>query len=249
MQKAVLVRIRGTMALAATLLVNALANLLPINGLTTGDVANRYPSLFTPAGFTFSIWSIIYCLLIGFLIYCWVRRKDQKIGALLLWFILSCVLNIAWILAWHNLLPLLSVVVMIMLLLTLTRIFIFVQENFPHSREHMLVRLPFTIYFAWICVATIANIAAYLTSLGWSGFFLSPEIWTVIMLTMAGILALRIFLLYETTFVIVVILWTFAGIYFRWRGSEYDILLRSIPVLSLVLLVVSVLKLLKRKTT
>jgi translocator protein len=247
MKTPVVLRMGGTIALAATLVVNALANLLPINGLTTGEVASRYPNLFTPAGFTFSIWSVIYCLLIGFVVHTWVRRNDGKIDRLLPWFILSCVLNVTWILVWHNLLPLLSVVVMILLLVTLTRIFVFVQNSFPHSKQHLLVRLPFTIYFAWICVATIANIAACLTSLGWNGFALSPEFWTVLMLVVACILALRIFLLYETTPVIVVLLWTLAGVYFRWKDSEYDILLHSLPVLAVVLIAVSAFRLLKQR--
>ena len=55
--------------LLLTIFVNFLANYLPINGLNSGEVSDFYQNPFTPAGFTFSIWGLIYTLLIIFIIY------------------------------------------------------------------------------------------------------------------------------------------------------------------------------------
>src|SRR5688572_14672957 len=118
-------------ALFTTLLVNFLANLLPFNGLTTGEVSDLYPNLFTPEGVTFSIWSVIYLLLTGFVIYQWkvfVKNDTYTIrqyAQLSLWFIFTCVLNAAWLITWHYLFTGLSVIIMILLLFSLARIFLF----------------------------------------------------------------------------------------------------------------------------
>ena len=45
--------------------VNAMANILPINGIDTGAVSDSYPNLFAPAGLTFSIWGVIYLVVGG----------------------------------------------------------------------------------------------------------------------------------------------------------------------------------------
>lgn len=116
-------RIAATLALAGTITVNALANILPINGLNTGQVSDLYPSLFTPAGLTFSIWSVIYVLLAGFIVMSWLRPAEKIINRILPWFILTCLFNMSWIMAWHYLLPLLSVCIILALLSVLIIVF------------------------------------------------------------------------------------------------------------------------------
>ena len=64
-------------AFISMLIVNVLANAVPLNGLRTGEVAALYPNLFTPAGITFGIWSVIYGFLTIFLILGWPRRNDK----------------------------------------------------------------------------------------------------------------------------------------------------------------------------
>jgi len=99
----------------ATIAINALANLLPINGLNTGEISDRYPVLFTPASYVFSIWGIIYIALIGFSIFQLQAKqmnnpllKATRIPYFLLKatripYLLSCLFNSLWIFAWHNL--------------------------------------------------------------------------------------------------------------------------------------------------
>lgn len=248
MNRALLLRVLSSAALLGTLVVNALANILPINGLTTGEVADRYPSLFTPAGFTFGIWSVIYALLIAFIIYTWIERNNEAIMAMLPWFILSCLLNMGWIVVWHYLLPAISVIIMILLLYTLTTLFRMVHREPDDSGKHKLfVRLPFSVYFSWICVATIANIAAYLSSTSWNAFALPPQLWTVLMLLIACLLSVVIFFKFRSPAVIAVVLWTLAGIFFRWRNSDYDLIEFSAPVFGAMLIVAAILSSRRRR--
>jgi translocator protein len=228
-----LLRIAASLSFAGTIAVNALANILPINGLNTGQVSDLYPSLFTPAGLTFSIWSVIYFLLAGFVVMSWLRRDDRMINRVLPWFTLTCVLNMSWILAWHHLLTPLSVFIMLMLLTTLSYIFrILHQSDSNDTKQKFWVVLPFTIYLAWICVATIANIAALLISLGWQGGSISPQLWTILMMTIAAALALKVTLDYRVPFFSAVVIWALFGIYFRWHSSGYS----SITITALVLM-------------
>lgn len=226
-------RIAATLSFAGTVTVNALANILPINGLTTGQVSALYPSLFTPAGLTFSIWSVIYFLLSGLVIMSWLRPAEKIIICILPWFILTCLLNISWIVAWHHLLALLSVCIMLALLATLIVVFRKLHQNeSTDTKLKFWVVLPFTIYLAWICVATIANIAALLISLNWQGGSISPQLWTILMMTVAAALALRITLHYRVPFFSLVIIWALFGIYFRWHNSNYS----AITVTAIVLI-------------
>lgn len=175
-------------AVLMVIAVNALANILPINGQTTGEISNRLPVLFTPAGYVFSIWGLIYLLLI-----IWVfrqlpyRRRElplylETYG----WFWLSSVLNVAWILLWHYNYFAFTVVVMVSLLLTL----IILYKKIQARKDNFFDLLPFSIYLGWISVATIANVSYYLVYIDWDGFGLSNQAWTIIMLAIATLLAI-----------------------------------------------------------
>jgi benzodiazapine receptor len=207
-------------ALVGVITVNALANILPINGMNTGQISDLYPSLFTPAGFTFSVWSLIYLSLIVFSGAQFQIKDKSYFKELSLWFILSCISNISWILAWHHLFTAASVIIMLILLYSLTQIFLLLQRNNLNRKEWFLILLPFIFYLTWICVATIANISTLLIALNWTGGFLSPTYWTITMISIAAALGLYIaFRLKEPAFLLV-LMWAFFGIYSRWTGGE-----------------------------
>ena len=67
--KAKILIIFNTITFILMVTVNALANLLPLNGLTTGEVSDSYPNLFAPAALTFSIWGVIYTGLTACILY------------------------------------------------------------------------------------------------------------------------------------------------------------------------------------
>lgn len=216
----VFLKIANTMGLLLVLVVNALANILPINGLGTGEVSDLYPNLFAPAGITFSIWGVIYFFLILYVSYQYrfVRKKtDKKIVELIGWyFFASCLLNAGWIVLWHYLLIEWSMVVMVALLVVLMRIFHLVHWNtFADSVNHWFVRIPFSIYAGWTTVATIANATALLVHLQWSGWGVSQQIWTLIMMVVATALMGFVVWRYKNPTYGLVLIWTLFGIWWK----------------------------------
>ncbi|WP_182201427.1 TspO/MBR family protein [Paraliobacillus salinarum] len=202
--------ISNLVAILMVIAVNGLANILPINGQTTGEISNQLPVLFTPAGYVFSIWGLIYALLV-----LWVLRQlpsqrrdlplyQETFG--LFW--ISCVLNVAWILSWHYNYFAVSVIVMISLLITLIVMYLKVKER----KQNTLDLLPFSIYLGWISVATIANISYYLIYIDWNGFGLSDQIWTMIMLVIAAVLAIWFRSSERDIFYPLVFVWAIIGI-------------------------------------
>ncbi|GAB4243702.1 MAG: tryptophan-rich sensory protein [Ekhidna sp.] len=145
----------NTFTLLAIISINALANILPINGVTTGEVSALYDNYFTPAGFTFSIWSVIYLGLVVFVVYQFTSRNfnAESLGYL---FLINGLANVSWIVVWHYGYLILSVLIMGVLLFSLIKI------NEAASSASRFVRLPFQIYLGWVCVATVANIAVCL---------------------------------------------------------------------------------------
>lgn len=226
----------ATILFVAMITVNALANALPINGLDTGEVSDLYPNLFTPSGVTFSIWSVIYFFLAGGVVVMWTNRDDIIIQKLFPLFCASCLLNLGWILAWHYLLPGLSVIIMILLLLVLISIFLKLQEaDDLDATKKIWLKFPFTIYLAWISVATIANISAFLVSLDWAGGFLPEQMWAVIMMLAAATLAFIITTKFQAYWFSAVVIWALIGIFLRRRGTEYDYIIYSSVVLAFAL--------------
>lgn len=221
-------------SLLAVITTNALANILPLNGQTTGEISNRLPVLFTPAGYVFSIWSLIYLLLIFWVIGLWRNRfnKDALYERHSLLFIISCVFNIAWIFLWHYEYFLLTVLVMISLLLTL----IILYRTYPVQDNRLSSRLPISIYLGWISVATIANISYVLTVYEWSGWGLSDPLWAVIMMTIGAALALHIRFHHFDIAYPAVFIWAFIGIAVR-NGFEELLVMTAALFLSAVLLV------------
>jgi len=196
--------------------VNALANIIPLNGYTTGEVSDLYQNLFAPAPITFAIWGLIYILLAAYVIYqLFFRKKDfatelyEKIG---FYFTLSCIANIAWIFLWHYLNIGFSVIFMIVLLVCLIAIYTVIDKSSVSLKHKAVLKIPFSVYFGWITVATIANIAAFLVSIGWSSFSYTSIFLTVIIL-FVGVLISSITILKNNDIAYgLVILWAYSGI-------------------------------------
>lgn len=187
--------IMNMLVFVATVLVNALSNVLPLNGRTAGEISDSLPSYFTPAGYTFSIWSLIYLSLLAYAVYQLLpaqreRPFQSKIGWL---FVANGIANSGWIFAWHFGLYTLSVLIMIVILLTLIAIYVRLGNGRPgqnvSTTERYLVQFPFSLYMGWITVATIANIASVSAYLGWNGFGIPGPTWSAIMMGTAVIVA------------------------------------------------------------
>ncbi|MFO8059818.1 MAG: tryptophan-rich sensory protein, partial [Bacillota bacterium] len=178
-------------AFATMILVNALATLLPLNGRTTGEISQLYPVLITPAPYTFAIWGLIYLLLAGFVIYQFMRPRDPRLRGFRHLFALSCVFNSAWIFAWHWEGIRLSLAIMLALLATLVTIYANIDAGGrPQSlTTFWILKIPFSIYLAWISVATIVNVSVTLYAAEWDGWGISQTGWTAIMILAAAALA------------------------------------------------------------
>ncbi len=213
--------IANTIGLIIVLALNILANALPLNGKTTGELSDAYPNLFVPAGFTFSIWGLIYLALITFIIYqikqAFSKKNTQHhfITTIGWSFFLSCLANAGWIVAWHYEYVMLSLVIMF----TILTFLLIIYQNLKiglvgrvSSNEKIFVHLPFSIYLGWITVATIANITAVLVHFGWNGFGLSPEIWTVIMLLIGTFIGATMLQQRKDVAYSLVIIWAYFGI-------------------------------------
>lgn len=170
---------------------NYLAVLLPLNGKDTGEISDNYPNLFTPAGYAFSIWGLIYTLLAIYVIYQLWQKKDKLLARVNQLFIVNAFLNASWLFAWHYDLIWLSALIMIGLLLTLIHIADILRASNLTIKQTWLLRLPFSIYFGWITVATMANMTVFLVSIGWSGFGFSESFWTVAILLVGALIGSR----------------------------------------------------------
>lgn len=198
------------------LTVNVLAVTLPLNGKNTADISNQFPVLFVPAGYVFSIWGVVYLGWIAFVVFQFLpsQKESPRLRSLGFLFALSCVLNGAWLFCWHYEVFGLSVLVMLGLLITL--IAAYLRLDVAHQRvgnlEKWCVDIPFSVYLGWITVATVANISDWLYSIGWNGFGVNPQIWALLMLTIAALLGLAMALTRQDSGYLFVLVWAFIGI-------------------------------------
>lgn len=175
------------------LVVNSLANILPIAGKTTAEISDIYDNLFTPAGFVFSIWAIIYILLTLFVIYQALpsQRRDAGIKRISTLFKINMLSNMLWIFAWHYELMIISLSLMLIILVTLIQLYLKLFSNPPISVSQLfMLYLPFSIYLAWITVATIANISAFQVAFGLEDLLFTAFDWTLIKLAVACVISI-----------------------------------------------------------
>lgn len=203
-------------AIIAVLAVNYLSNVIPLGGMTQKEISDLYPSLFTPASFTFSIWGVIYLALAGFVIYQALpaQRNNALVSRVSQLFILTCVANIAWIFCWHYGLLALSLLVMLTILYLLTTIYRALGISIrPASwHERLFLFLPFSLYTGWITVATIANISVLQTAYGWDNVGLDAVNWTLLKLALVAVIASLVVLFRNDSVYGLVIAWAAFGI-------------------------------------
>jgi hypothetical protein len=199
-------------------ILNALANILPINGRNTGEISDFYADLFAPAGLTFSIWGLIYILILGYSIYQLTYYTTENEANKKLFhkinipFIISSLANSLWILAWHYDFILGSVVLMIVILVSLIFINLRLRKTKLTLIQNLLIRLPFSVYFGWITVASVANIITLLVSINWNRFGIDEYIWADIIILVAGLIGFIATLYYKNIPYNLVIIWAYTGI-------------------------------------
>ena len=219
----------NVIAYAAMVYVNYLANALPLNGRTPAEISDSFPNLFVPAGITFSIWGVIYLLLAGFLIYSFVAKDKRPItDSVGILFLLTCLTNMGWVYAWHFGYTLPSVAIMATFLILLITIYKRLGIGRSVSAgERWLVHLPFSVYLGWISVAMVANVTAYLVSIGWDGFGISQVYWTIIMLVIITFIAQTVISGRGDIAFGLVIIWALVGIILKQKDVEQNVVMAA----------------------
>lgn len=212
-------------AFVMTVLVNGLAGSTTIlGGKQTAQVSDMNPTLITPAGYVFSIWGIIYILLGLFVVFqALPSQKEGKYRERIGWlFVLSSLLNIAWLFLWQFEYLSLSVVLMFLLLATL--IAIYLRLNIGKSvvplSEKLAVHLPFSVYLGWITIASIANVAVTLVSAGWDGLGISQETWALLIVIIALLITLLVVATRKDLAYGLVVIWALLGIAAKQSGNQ-----------------------------
>ena len=198
-----------------TLVLNTLGAIGLINGLTQKQISDMYVTLITPSPATFSIWSVIYSALLISLIVMVIKKDnnyyEKAINKISTLFIVSSLLNIAWIISFSFVLVEISTFFIIGFLLTLVIICTKLLEI--QDKNRWLLPLSFGLYSGWLFIATVVNISASLVKLQWSGFGLSQEIWGSIILIIAIALLFIVVLRIRNAIFPLPVAWAYFGIY------------------------------------
>jgi hypothetical protein len=257
--------VANAIAFLAMVVVNVLANALPLNNVTTGALSDEIPNLFVPAGLTFSIWGLIYVLLAGYSIYAireaWgrggvsggVTEKDAVL------FRLNAIANILWIFAWQWRYVAISMVFMLGILGTLILLELSIEKKMVPGgalslksaagassgaarARRFFLSVPIRVYLGWISVATIANATALLVKLGWNGWGLDPRAWTVIVIVAGLAVALGFSIGQRQVAAPLVIVWAYLGIVIK-RTQVDAVYSRAVWLAALVSAIIILLSL------
>jgi hypothetical protein len=238
----------------ATVIVNSIAGSTAlIGGRDTATISNNYPTLITPAGYVFSIWGIIYILLGVFVVYqALPKQSNSNYHNKISWlFVISSLINIAWIFVWQFESLILSVVLIFALLLSL--IAIYLRLNIGRSKvktgERLAVHLPFSVYLGWITIASIADVAVTMTAYGWDGFGISPETWAIVVVAVALVITMLMLGIRKDVAYALVVIWALVGIGVNHSGNPNVVLLTEISsiLVAIGILVTLALTWLRRK--
>jgi hypothetical protein len=219
-------RIFAFLSLVFMITLNALANILPINGLMTGEISDSYFNLFAPTGLTFAIWGLIYLLLT---MYALVQLKvDHDLSVrqnlfddLAVPFIISNLANGAWIVAWHYLRIEFSLALIVIVFMCLLLMMVEINRTSLYNNDGFFIALPISVYFGWISVATIANVTTLLVYLGYSSYLQQPllnlgdDVWLLIVLITGALVMALTSLRFKTRAYGLVFIWAYVGIYLK----------------------------------
>ncbi len=235
-----------------TIAINWAAVSIPLNGKSTKQLSDQYPNLFTPAGLTFSVWSVIYLSLALFIVYQLKGLFSQEpypyvqqvVSRMKGWLIAVNLLNASWIITWHYEYVAVSVLIMLALLVSLL---VLLRKMYEVSSvettwwQRFVVRTPFGLYSGWISIATIANVTAWLVDINWNQFGLSQELWTVLMIIVGTIMAQIVLFTYRSVAYGLVVIWALIGIILqRYQATEPNMTIIYVSEICILVLAISV---------
>ena len=229
MKKIRLFAIMNCLFFLAAFSVSTLSQFKVFNNQNNAEISAKHETMFTPAGITFAIWGLIYFALFSFVIYHLVKAfkekqnseanvSIEKIGYL---FTLNNLATMLWVFAFSFERLGLSLLLIVIQLLTLLKIVINLKVYDPYKslNSRIFTQLPISIYFGWICIATIANFAVYLVSIGWDGG-ISPRTWTLVLVWAAAALSIFMTIFKKNPFFGLVVMWALYGIQFKLKAID-----------------------------
>lgn len=242
-KKETLFKAMVVLSFVVAMIVNTLSFVLPINGKTMTQISNSYPNLFAPADYTFSIWGIVYLLLLLFTFYqlrLLLGNKEEReiLQPARIVSVTTNLLNAARLIAWHFDYLALSVMLIFVMLITLQIYGKLIRDEKLSSRETILLRLPFSIYYGWITVAAVASSFILMESVGWNGYGLPQMVWVVIVLIiLTSATAFRTLQNRDIAFCITFI-WSYIGILVRHVSKSHFNGAYPIIIITLVISVI-----------
>ena len=231
-------------AILTAFFLNVYVNIAPPSGQTIGEISNTVfkDVLITPASYAFAIWGLIYLGLISFGIYQLLpRQRENQILRRCQYFLVGASLSqIIWIFLFQYQLFTISVLAMLGILGCLICLYLNLGISYERvsKKDKWLVHHPISIYFAWISVATIVNVACALDNLGWNSSEQFAIIWTIIMLIIATVIAAIINIQKQDIAYTLVFIWALTAIAVRHLDIPFLYVTAGILVLGLAVLVV-----------
>jgi hypothetical protein len=235
--------------------MNSLQGSEVFNGTTVGEVSAKYETLFTPAGYAFAIWGIIYLLLILFVTYQWFvwfkRKEDRELKQISWWFAVGNLANGLWVVAWLNEQMGLSVLLILILLFSLIQLTIRLRLEIWDAPLRIIafVWWPVCIYLGWVIVATVANISVFLVSIGWQGGFLQEQVWTIIMIVAATTIYLLLIKTRNMREAALVGIWALVAIAVKQWQLNIEIVIAALTASAILFVTVAVHGFRNRKTS
>lgn len=243
--KQITLLVLNSLTLVLTLLVNYLSGTGYFGGKTVGEISAQYETLFTPAGYAFAIWGLIYFLLIFFVAYqwyAWIKNKvDRELKQTGIWFFLSNLLNAAWIYFWLNGNIDISALILFLILGSLVVLSIRLKLEIWDAPVRIIafVWWPVCIYLGWVIVASVANIAAYLKSTAWGMFGIEEKTWTVAMIIIAGLIYVFLIFTRNLREAAAIGIWAFIAIFSKQWTPNREIAITAIIVSGVLLILIA----------
>ncbi len=235
----------NTITFFVMLFINYASNVKLVGDETVADVAHKYDTLFAPADYAFVIWPVIYLLCIGFVIYEWVLLKNdpkQYIKRTGIWFTVSNIANALWCYCWvHEWLGWCVIIILIQLWsLMVLVVHLRLELDDEPVRTIFFVWWPVCFYIGWIITATVACIASWLVYINWSGFGISADVWTIIMIITACLIYIWLTQKRNMREAATVGVWAFIAIAIRQWDVHKDIALTAIIASVILFILISI---------
>lgn len=207
---------------AAAIAYSNLADVVAIGGSDIATVSRRYDNAFTPAPFAFAIWGVIYA---SFLAYCVVallpsRRTMPIYDRLAVPVMLANVLGALWVAAFRHDMVFVALAVIVAMFAVAWSMLVLASRAVDTGRARFAITVPFALFFAWIAVATLANLSAARVAAGWTGGAFVESAWAVGLLVVATAIGLGVGVQRRAFLVPAVVAWATAAIAVAARGSE-----------------------------